>query len=464
MFNKLLSLSPITRQSMIQLGFTIIVSLLGFISTMFFSRVLGADVLGSYFMFLTYFSIFNLIGDGGFGGALIKKVSEGKEQNEYFSAYFVIRTCLVIVSSLLLLGFFENPIILICALIVAYLSNVITAGVCAKNHIGIYNASFGISELIRIVVSVLLVIFGYSLYGMIGGWFIGIIVVGILCFKYFNYKIVKFNKNHVKNLLSFGIWGFLIGGAGLIMGYADTLFIGYFMTNADVGIYRVMLNFSTICLFLANAVNSTLAPKISNWYENKKISEISNTIGKSINYGLLLGIPACVGGCILCESLLWIFYGEEFISGVPTACVLFLFQIVCIVNMFISCALSNSGFIKKTFFGTVIALGINIVLNIVLIPEFGIIGAAIGSLIGTAIGCGVCMIFLRKIVHIMFDWKEFGKISISALIMGIIVWIIPLNCFILVVIGCAVYLGMLYLLKSSSLLELKNILKTFISI
>lgn len=448
---------------MIHLGFTILVSLIGFCSTILFSRLLGADILGSYFLFLTYFSIFNLIGDGGFGGALIKRVSEGYDQNEYFTAYAVIRTCLVIVSTLLVFGLIENPLVIVCALIVAYFSNMITAGVCAKNHMGVYNASNGISELIRIGVSVALVLLGFSLFGMIGGWFAGIIVVGILCIKYFKYKLVKFNKKHVINLLNFGIWGFLISSAGLIMGYADTLFINYFMDKADVGVYRVVLSFSSILLLVANAINSTLPPKISNWYANGNLENISKTISESINQGLLLAIPACIGGCILCENLISLFYGEEFMSGVVSACVLFVFQIVCVVNMFISCALSNSGYIKKTFIGIIIALGINVGLDIYLIPQIGILGAAIGSLVGTTVGCLICWLFLRKIINIKFDIKELSKITVSALVMGVIIALIPVNCLILIIIGCVIYFIMLHLLKSNSLMELRGILKTFIS-
>ena len=72
----LMRLSPIKRQSVTQLGFTILTTLVGFFSTMLFSHILGKDLMGVYYLFLTYFSIFNLIGDGGFGGAAVKKISE----------------------------------------------------------------------------------------------------------------------------------------------------------------------------------------------------------------------------------------------------------------------------------------------------------------------------------------------------------------------------------------------------
>ena len=68
---------------------------------------LGPAPLGAYFLLLAYFGIFNLIGDGGFGGAAVKRISEGKEPNEYFSAFVFIRIVLLTVSVTALL--FAEP-------------------------------------------------------------------------------------------------------------------------------------------------------------------------------------------------------------------------------------------------------------------------------------------------------------------------------------------------------------------
>ena len=60
---------------------------------MYFAHTVGAGVLGGYFLFMAYFGIINLVSDGGFGGAAIKRISEGEEQDAYFSAFFVLINC-----------------------------------------------------------------------------------------------------------------------------------------------------------------------------------------------------------------------------------------------------------------------------------------------------------------------------------------------------------------------------------
>jgi O-antigen/teichoic acid export membrane protein len=73
-----MNVSSIQRQSVISLFSTIALTGIGFLSTIYFAHTLGPAPLGAYFLYLAYFGIFNLVGDGGFGGAAVKRISEGK--------------------------------------------------------------------------------------------------------------------------------------------------------------------------------------------------------------------------------------------------------------------------------------------------------------------------------------------------------------------------------------------------
>jgi len=101
--SNIMRIPAIQRQSTLSLISTIGITLFGFISTMLFSHLLGKDLMGVYYLFLAYYGIFNMIGDGGFGQAAVKRISEGKEQNEYLTAYSTLRALLILVSTLLLL-------------------------------------------------------------------------------------------------------------------------------------------------------------------------------------------------------------------------------------------------------------------------------------------------------------------------------------------------------------------------
>ena len=73
-----MSIEPIQRQSIVSLVWQIAITVIGFSSTMYFAHAVGASVLGGYFLFIAYFGIIGLVTDGGFGGAAIKRISEGE--------------------------------------------------------------------------------------------------------------------------------------------------------------------------------------------------------------------------------------------------------------------------------------------------------------------------------------------------------------------------------------------------
>jgi len=93
-----MNINPIQRQSLLSFGSLLAITSLGYISTFYFAHYLGPAVLGSFFLFLAYYGIFDVIGDGGFGGAAVKRISEGNAQNEYFTAFFILRMILLCLS------------------------------------------------------------------------------------------------------------------------------------------------------------------------------------------------------------------------------------------------------------------------------------------------------------------------------------------------------------------------------
>ena len=196
-------LPAIKRQSTLSLIFTLSITGIGFLSTMLFSHILGKDLMGVYYLFVAYFGVFNMLGDFGFGQAAVKRISEGAEQNAYLTAYACLRGILIIVSTLILITIspffvdlkeYELVFWIIIALTAAFFGQTITRGVMGLGHMGIYNVGFGLSELARIIIQIITVLLGFTVYGLIGGYIVGIILSGILCIKYFTFRPAKFGK------------------------------------------------------------------------------------------------------------------------------------------------------------------------------------------------------------------------------------------------------------------------------
>jgi len=139
---------------------------------MYFAHAVGPSILGAYFLFVAYFSVFNLIGDGGFGGAAVKRISEGEDQNAYFTAFVLLRVILMAVSVGFLL--IARPYLvkltssgvfpwLVLALVVSTFTNIASNSVYGRGMVGVNQISSLIDNLVRIGIQVAAVVLGYGL-------------------------------------------------------------------------------------------------------------------------------------------------------------------------------------------------------------------------------------------------------------------------------------------------------------
>ena len=449
--SRFMRLPAIQRQSTLSLIFTLAITGIGFLSTMLFSHVLGKDLMGVYYLFVAYFGIFNMIGDGGFGQAAVKRISEGAEQNAYLTAYACLRGILTIVSTLILITIspffadlkeYELVFWIVLALIFAFFGQTITRGVMGLGHMGIYSVGFGLSELARIIIQIITVLLGFTVYGLIGGYIAGIILSGILCIKYFTFHPAKFGFRHVKSLFIYGFWIFLISTGSLAFSYADTIFIGFFMTNGDVGVYRTAFQFTTAAAFITSAIAPTLTPKISRWSKENEWDQIAPPVSRGITFGLILAVPVLFGGIFLADKLLYYFYGADFAAGAAACCILFAVQIVSVFTTFLGTALSASDHARQSFYATATAAVINIILNCLLIPVIGINGAAVATLISYSVNAILIAHFLKRYITVKIEKKPILHIILSAAVMGLFVFIyklfVPLDNVILTLIPVAV--------------------------
>ena len=476
--NKVMGLSIIQRHSLISIMSTISITVVGFLSTMLFTHALGKDLMGIYYLFIAYYGIFNMIGDAGFGQAAIKRISEGKYQNEYITAYACLRCFLIIISTLIFLtlsSLFTNlhdyymiPLI-IMALISSSIFHTITTGICGLGHIGIYNLGFSVSELARIIIQIFALLVGFSVYGLIGGYIAGIIISGFLCIKYFTFKPARFNMYHIKSLTTYGLWVFLISTGSTVFAYADTIFIGYFMTNGDVGVYRTAFQFTTLSAFIALAFQQTLTPKISNWSANNQWEKIAPPVSRGITFALILAVPVFTGGLLLADKLLYYFYGADFAAGAVACTILLLVQVISVFITLLGVALTASDHARQSFYATASAALINIILNCILIPLLGINGAAVATLISYSVNAILIAHFLKRYITVKIERRPILNIIIAAAVMGLFVFIyklfIPLDNVILtlipVCIGAVIYFFLLFKIDRGIRDEIAGMVTTF---
>jgi len=472
--SRIMSIEPIRRQSIVSLIWQIAFTFIGFLSTMYFARAVGAGVLGAYFLFITYFKIIGLMTDGGFGGAAVKRISEGEEPDAYFSAFVVLRTIFVTVFIIALIAFRSyfvdldsagTFIWLLVALIVSLLHGAVSGGIAGCGKMGISTTAGFINNISRILIQVVAVFLGYGVAGLAGGFVMGMLVGSIIQLRFLNLNFTRFDWRHLKSLSSFSFWSFLVSGGSLVFVYSDSVMIGYFLNNADLGVYRVILQLTTLAAFTTTALRSTLWPRVSRWDKIGEKELIENSLSRAFTYSLILALPLFVGGVLLGDRLLYYFYGADFVNY--TALVLLLMvQIVNICQYFFTTYIIAMDQVKEMSKIIVVAVFINIVLNAVLIPVIGISGAAVATLATMTLNAVLARRILARMIIIRVERSSLLNIFTASIAMGAVVGvyrlIVPLSnvwlALVPVVFGGMVYGVLILKLDRNIYEELKGIM------
>jgi O-antigen/teichoic acid export membrane protein len=161
--------------------------------------------------------------------------------------------------------------------------------------------------------------------------------------------------------------------------YFDILMLGHFRDEADVGIYGAIYTFFAALVLVPSAFSNAYLPSMS-----KAHDESSNELRKSAESALrllfVMSAPVVVGTLAGASELLQIVFGSDFLRGAMGLRILMLSTPCVFLFWFLRSTLIAIGEIRKLLWVTATGLSINIALNIVLIPEFGIAGACVATL------------------------------------------------------------------------------------
>ena len=164
----------------------------------------------------------------------------------------------------------------------------------------------------------------------------------------------------------------------LIMSWADSVIIGIFKAESEIGIYNVAIKLAMISGLVLGAINSIVAPKLSEAYNNGRKKEFALIVKQSTRVIFFSSLPILIFLIVFPEFLLS-FFGSEFLIGKTTLYVLLIGQIINAFSGSVGVIMQMTGREKLFQNILIVALIINIGMNFLLIPTYGIIGAAIAS-------------------------------------------------------------------------------------
>jgi O-antigen/teichoic acid export membrane protein len=154
------------------------------------------------------------------------------------------------------------------------------------------------------------------------------------------------------------------------------IMLGLLGTNVEVGQYRVVVSVGALIVFALTAMGAILAPHIARLYSAGDIEHLQRIVTWSVRGVVAIALPVSLVFIFWGAPLLGSIYGESYREASMALVVLSIGQLFNACMGPVGLILNMTGHEQETIKGVVVATGLNVVLAVVLIPLFGVLGAA----------------------------------------------------------------------------------------
>ena len=237
-------------------------------------------------------------------------------------------------------------------------------------------------NILKIVFLLIFILMGEMFLGPSLAYTLSIIVVTILILFVTLKKIFNFTKKSIayqpmyKKIFSFSWPLVLTHFLVMIMAWVDTIMIGYFKDAQEVGIYNAAIPTAQILYMIPYAFSFLFIPVLTDLYAKKEWTSLNNLLSTTTRWIFIINmIPLVIFTSLAPEVVLTLFGKEYGMAAIP----LIILSLGYFMNYLVINSTNTLIIFEKTkwifidlLFGTVL----NIVLNLMLIPRYGSIGAA----------------------------------------------------------------------------------------
>mgnify|MGYP001568125480 FL=1 len=401
-------------------------------------------------------------------GSIVRFLAAEKDKEEIQEGVYSVLALVAAIASIVALFFiiFSSPIskffqadailikIFSFVLIFECINTVMLSVLEAFQEMKKYSA-FIISQLIgELLLIIGFILAGYGLYGVI----ISLLIIRLITFSFLftfifrriGIKIPTFSP--MKKYFYFSLPSLLGSISYWVVAAGDRYLIGIFLGVIFVGFYAPAYAIGSILTFFIIPPTFILSIMLPKSFDENKMDEVKSLLRYSLKYFLLITIPSVFGLSILSRQLLVIFSTSQiadnayFITPFIALSILF-YGIACFLFQILVLA-------KKTkIIGALwlLAAILNLGLNILLIPRFGILAAAITTLAAYLFVLMLAYYFSFKEFQFEIEWSFIAKSIIASVLMGFFIALLNpfglFNVLLTIILAALIYSAIIFLLK-----------------
>lgn len=432
-----------------------------FVYFIIIARIIGVENTGDYFFALSFSTIFLVIADFGLNNVLVRELARNEEKgNSYLNSLLSLKFILGIFSYALIilfaniLGYEESTkqLIYVAGITVIFdsLQNLFYASLRAAQKLKYEALGIFMSQVLTMIIGTTALMLHWPLYFLILAYtipsFLSVFYAGYFTAKNIGWRLHPvWQKEILQPFFFMALPFFAAAIIGKLFSFSDSLLMSKILDKTQLGYWSVPYKIVFAFQFIPIALTASLYPVISALHAGENKERIAQLLLKGWRYLLLIVMPLMFGIYAIADNFIVSFYTSAY---APSAVVLkvLIFSLVFTYLNYTMAALLNA--VNKQTEQTLLmlfALIMSVCLNLWLLPQFQVLGAAISALVSNIILFILTLWRVRKIIQLPFRdiFVLFDKVLWPSVIMSIsVVYLQQYLHFILcIVLGAVIYLA-----------------------
>lgn len=458
----------IAKNTAVLLLSNILALIFRFFYVMVAARYLGAEGFGVLSLAIAFGAIFGILADLGLAPLTTREVARDKSlAAKYLGNIAVIKLLLALVTfgaiviAAYLLGYPEKTRHVVAILALATIGDRAATMLYAifQAHEKMQYQSVGqiVGAALILVGTICAVqlefdVVGFAWFYLAASWttFFFAVIVCLMRFATPRLQLdFRFWGDALKKAIPLGLTGIFI----TVYYHIDTVMLSLMKGEETVGLYNAAMRLLLVLLLIPTVYNTAIYPVMSRFYTAKDRAASLDFIWKrSVKYMLLLSVPVALGTTILADRLIVLIFGPAFSESAAVLQVLiwsFVFASAGGVLGFLLNSINRQGVLTAA---TGTGACVNIVLNLLLIPGMGMLGAALATNLTRFVVVGIELVVLYKLGYFVGVREASAlllRLIAAGLVMGaFVVFAGELNLFLVVAGAAVLYVVMLSLTRA----------------
>ena len=265
-------------------------------------------------------------------------------------------------------------------------------------------------------------------------------------------------KKHLKPMLVF----FSMSVATVIYTNLDSVMLGFMKDDAQVGIYTAAVKVKSILVTLVTSASAVLLPRASKFVDQGKMEDFYRILKKTLNFIIVVALPMCIYFILFANESILLLSGKAFADAtLPMQIIMPTLLLIGITNLTGIQMMIPLGMERYVLYSEIGGALVDIVLNAILIPEYGAAGAALGTLVAELVVLLIQLFAVRDKLKELFAGISYLKIILAMLIALASVWwlaTVDWSIFITLLLSALIYFGvygvLLLVMKDKLITEL----------